>query len=193
MVGELIQLPGGSPDQGPGLLLHAVVKFMPQKHSGEKVFWETGRVGGARATVGLNDDDKLFFRVVTATLNTYTTTSPITLSLEDPKAWMVLWCGLQHFSQWRSRLFIAVNGAITSERQVENLIAIENWGLHGELAATLGANLEGQNHAAFELVELGVLAGVPTNAELSAVLDVTHSRYKLPDGSEPYRLVGSYA
>ena len=166
---------------------------MPQQHAGEKIFWEIGRVGGARATAGLDGDDRLFFRLVTATQDTYITTPLISLDLEDPKEWIVLWCGLQHFSQWRSRLFVAINGAFSSERVIENLISMGNWGLEGELTGSLGASLEGKDNAAFELVELAVLGSIPTDDALCAMLSLTHSQFKLPDNTEPYRLVGHYA
>jgi hypothetical protein len=172
-------------DLASGFFLHAVVRFDNQVHEGLKIFWEAGPpFGGPKVSIGLDNDNALFFRVTGARGDAV---SPAMVSRERyGDTWLVLWCGLQRLGRDRMRMIVAVNGAILEEKTVD--FAADQCGTKAEVNVSLGTDVLGQNPAAFTLGELLLLGGFPTVSELNEFLTYIHNQFKLG----PFTLGGNY-
>lgn len=160
-----------------GFFLFMVVQVLGQTHLGRKIVYDARPpFGGPGATLGLDDDDALFFEVRDSNGQAFATPAVPKEALGE--AWHILCCGLEHHSGRASRLFVEMDGRNVADREISG-----EWGGETEVPTSLGASVVGTDAAAFSLTALTVLSVVPSPEQRALLLAYARETYALGEGT----------
>lgn len=158
---------------GNGFSWNAVIKILPQPKSGEHVIYEIGVSEGPRLTILIDKDSYIRFRVVDANLSSFELKTDKPISEIGLDVFAYLRCQLTPIFSL-SQLSIAVNNKIVYKNTVplnQNSVLLPN--------TTLGADLKGKRHTAFELTELAIFEKSTSIEENNKITEYFNKKFAL--------------